>query len=183
MIPKKIHVATLSIVLTTCAGCFSTEKKENTPQATLPTKKTDAQRTNDQKVVEPSTKGQQMAKKERIILPSGLSYEVIKEPAADAQGLKKGQNIAVHYTGWLDEDGKKGTKFDSSVDRKEPLVFPIGVGYVIKGWDEGVLGMKVGEKRILYIPSKLGYGKRGAANVIPPDTDLIFEVELLGIEE
>ena len=78
---------------------------------------------------------------------------------------KSGQQVRVHYTGWLDDGGKKGKKFDSSVDRGQPFVFGLGVGMVIRGWDEGVAGMKVGEKRTLYIPSEKGYGSRGAGGV------------------
>nr|WP_243323003.1 FKBP-type peptidyl-prolyl cis-trans isomerase [Geothrix sp. SG200] len=95
---------------------------------------------------------------------------------------QRGQRCSVHYTGWLSDHGKKGKKFDSSLDRGEPLVFPVGVGRVIKGWDEGLMTMKVGGKRTLYIPAALGYGARGAGGEIPPNADLIFEVELLGVQ-
>jgi FKBP-type peptidyl-prolyl cis-trans isomerase len=105
---------------------------------------------------------------------SGLKYAVIKEGKGD--GAKDGQTVSVHYTGWLE---KGGTKFDSSVDRGTPFEFPLGGGQVIKGWDEGVKGMKAGEKRQLVIPAKLGYGERGAGGVIPPNATLIFDVELL----
>src|SRR5690349_7921407 len=88
-----------------------------------------------------------------------------------------GQQVEVHYTGWL----TNGTKFDSSKDRNDPFVFPLGAGRVIKGWDEGVQGMKIGGKRKLTIPPTLGYGARGAGNVIPPNSTLVFEVELLGV--
>lgn len=93
-----------------------------------------------------------------------------------------GQICVMHYTGWLYEDGKKGQKFDSSVDRGEPFEFPIGTGRVIRGWDEGVASMKVGGKRTLVIPPELGYGARGAGGVIPPNATLIFDVELLGLK-
>jgi peptidylprolyl isomerase len=93
---------------------------------------------------------------------------------------KKGQICVMHYTGWLYEGGKKGAKFDSSVDRGKPFEFPIGQGRVIKGWDEGVATMKIGGKRTLLIPPELGYGARGAGGVIPPNATLVFEVELLG---
>jgi peptidylprolyl isomerase len=88
----------------------------------------------------------------------------------------------MHYTGWLYEDGTKGKKFDSSVDRNEPFAFKIGVGQVIRGWDEGVSTMKVGGKRTLIIPPELGYGARGAGGAIPPNATLIFDVELIGIK-
>ncbi len=96
-----------------------------------------------------------------------------------------GKVAEVHYTGWLydeaAEDGR-GPKFDSSVDRGEPFKFPLGAGRVIRGWDEGVAGMKVGGKRLLVIPPEMAYGERGAGRVIPPGATLVFEVELLGVE-
>jgi FKBP-type peptidyl-prolyl cis-trans isomerase FkpA len=95
---------------------------------------------------------------------------------------KPGQTCVMHYTGWLYENGAKGKKFDSSVDRGEPFEFPIGQKRVIAGWDEGVASMKVGGKRTLIIPPALGYGSRGAGGVIPPNATLIFEVELLDVK-
>src|SRR3954451_15205118 len=95
---------------------------------------------------------------------------------------KPGQTCVMHYTGWLYENGVKGKKFDSSLDRGQPFEFPIGRGRVIAGWDEGVASMKVGGKRTLIIPAKLGYGERGAGGAIPPNATLIFEVELLGVK-
>jgi peptidylprolyl isomerase len=88
----------------------------------------------------------------------------------------------MHYTGWLYENGVKGSKFDSSLDRGEPFAFKLGQGQVIKGWDEGVAGMKVGGKRTLIIPPQMGYGARGAGGAIPPNATLLFEVELLGVK-
>ena len=108
--------------------------------------------------------------------PSGLKY--IDEKVGTGASPTKGKKVTVHYTGTL-TDGKK---FDSSVDRGQPFEFVIGIGQVIKGWDEGVLSMKVGGKRKLMIPANLGYGARGAGGVIPPNADLNFEVELLGVE-
>jgi peptidylprolyl isomerase len=112
--------------------------------------------------------------------PSGLQYEdtVVGTGATP----ESGQTCVMHYTGWLYVDGKKGSKFDSSLDRGQPFEFPIGTGRVIKGWDEGVASMKVGGKRTLIIPPALGYGARGAGGVIPPNATLIFDVELLGVE-
>lgn len=113
-----------------------------------------------------------------ITMPSGLQYEDIR--AGDGSEAKKGAYVTVHYTGWLqNQDGSAGEKFDSSKDRSEPFEFPLGAGHVIKGWDQGVEGMKVGGVRKLTIPPSLGYGARGAGGVIPPNATLIFEVELL----
>jgi peptidylprolyl isomerase len=111
---------------------------------------------------------------------SGLQYAETQEGTGEKP--KIGDRCRVHYTGWLYEDGKKGKKFDSSVDRNQPFSFPVGRGQVIKGWDEGVADMKVGAKRLLLIPPELAYGKRGMGRVIPPNSTLLFEVELLGID-
>ncbi|SRR5579871_1338754 len=106
---------------------------------------------------------------------SGLKYWDIVTGTGDT--ATDGQTVKVHYTGWLES----GKKFDSSVDRGRPFEFLLGRGQVIKGWDEGVAGMKVGGKRQLHIPAELGYGSRGAGGVIPPNASLIFDVELLGV--
>jgi FKBP-type peptidyl-prolyl cis-trans isomerase len=110
--------------------------------------------------------------------PSGL--QIIDTTVGTGASPKPGQICVMHYTGWLYEDGKKGKKFDSSVDRNEPFEFPIGQKRVIAGWDEGVATMKVGGKRTLIIPAALGYGARGAGGAIPPNATLMFDVELLG---
>jgi FKBP-type peptidyl-prolyl cis-trans isomerase len=110
-----------------------------------------------------------------VTTSSGLMYsDQVVGTGAEAVA---GKTVDVHYTGWL----TNGKKFDSSVDRGQPFSFPLGAGRVIKGWDEGVQGMKVGGKRKLTIPSELGYGSRGAGGVIPPNATLVFDVELLGV--
>ena len=113
---------------------------------------------------------------EKKSLPSGLSYFETKEGTGEQ--AKSGQQVTVHYTGYL----TNGKKFDSSVDRNQPFTFALGTGQVIKGWDDGVEGMKVGGQRKLIIPPALGYGSRGAGGVIPPNAELVFDIELLGVK-
>jgi FKBP-type peptidyl-prolyl cis-trans isomerase len=110
---------------------------------------------------------------------SGLRYEIIKE----GKGAKAQTNnsVTVHYSGWLNEKNQKGKEFDSSVKRNDPFTFYLGAGQVIKGWDEGVEDMQVGETRRLYIPANLAYGQQGISGIIPANSDLIFDVELLAI--
>ncbi len=110
-----------------------------------------------------------------ITTPSGLVYEELT--VGSGAEAASGQHVTVHYTGWL----TNGTKFDSSKDRDDPFSFMLGAGHVIRGWDEGVAGMKVGGSRKLTIPPELGYGARGAGGAIPPNATLVFEVELLAI--
>ena len=114
-----------------------------------------------------------------ITTTTGLQYE--DTVVGDGAEATKGQTVTVHYTGWLYKDGEKGAKFDSSKDRRDPFQFILGAGMVIRGWDEGVAGMKIGGARTLIIPSDLGYGSRGAGGVIPPNATLQFDVELLGL--
>ncbi|MCC6952860.1 MAG: FKBP-type peptidyl-prolyl cis-trans isomerase [Deltaproteobacteria bacterium] len=116
----------------------------------------------------------------KVTTPSGLQYQ--DEAVGSGQEAVKGKVVEVHYTGWLEEKGTKGKKFDSSVDRGDPFRFPLGAGQVIRGWDEGVQGMKVGGKRTLTIPADLGYGSRGAPGAIPPNATLIFDVQLLDVK-
>ncbi len=111
--------------------------------------------------------------------PSGLQYEEVT--VGTGATASAGQAVAVHYTGWLYNNGEKGRKFDSSKDRGQPFEFDLGAGMVIRGWDEGVQGMKVGGVRNLIIPEDLGYGARGAGGVIPPNATLFFQVELLSV--
>lgn len=111
-----------------------------------------------------------------VSTPTGLQY--VDEVVGNGASPQKGQTVVVHYTGWL----TNGTKFDSSVDRGRPFEFTLGVGQVIKGWDEGVATMKIGGKRKLTIPPDLGYGSRGAGGLIPPGATLVFDVELLGVK-
>ncbi len=110
------------------------------------------------------------------ITDSGLKYDDITE--GDGDIATAGQMVTVHYTGWLTD----GSKFDSSKDRNDPFKFKLGAGNVIRGWDEGVAGMKIGGTRKLTIPANLGYGAQGAGGVIPPNATLVFEVELLGLD-
>ena len=112
--------------------------------------------------------------------PSGLQYH--DTVVGEGDQAQPGQYVTVHYTGWLSKDGERGAKFDSSLDRGDPFQFDLGAGMVIRGWDEGVAGMKVGGQRTLLIPPELGYGARGAGGVIPPNATLKFDVELLGTD-
>ena len=110
---------------------------------------------------------------------TGLQYE--DTVVGDGAEATKGQTVTVHYTGWLYEDDELGAKIDSSKDRRDPFQFVLGAGMVIRGWDEGVAGMKIGGARTLIIPAELGYGARGAGGVIPPNATLKFDVELLDL--
>jgi len=115
-----------------------------------------------------------------IEMPNGLKYT--DNTTGTGTEATAGKKVSVHYTGWLYNNGAKGAKFDSSVDRGQPFQFTLGAHQVSAGWDEGVAGMKVGGKRTLIIPPELGYGARGAGGVIPPNATLMFDVELLGVQ-
>jgi peptidylprolyl isomerase len=130
-------------------------------------------------------KPQQSEEQKMVTTASGLKYTVLKPAEAGAKKPQQGKRVTVHYTGWLaDEKGnpRLDAKFDSSVDRNQPFSFIVGVGHVIKGWDEGVMDMAVGEKRRLFLPPDLGYGARGAGRLIPGNATLVFDVELLGAD-
>lgn len=168
-----VVVCFLVIVVTQLAGGQKTayaSQVSQTPAAIV------ADAKNENTLIASNTMTEETAGGEVITTPSGLKYIEIEEGTGATP--KKGQTVTVHYTGTL-ENGKK---FDSSRDRKRPFDFTIGVGQVIKGWDEGVGSMKVGGRRQLIIPPDLGYGARGAGGVIPPNATLIFDVELLSIK-
>ncbi len=147
-----------------------------TPAAPAPESPKPASPTGKEEAVEAARKLGTPSENPVVTTASGLQYIDVK--TGEGAAAVSNKLVSVHYTGWL----VNGTKFDSSKDRGQPFQFPLGAGRVIKGWDEGVAGMKVGGVRKLIIPSELGYGPRGAGNVIPPDATLIFEVELLGIQ-
>ncbi len=156
---KKLVITCSAVLVTTCllVSCRSTNDAGNN--------NTIAQTGN--------------AKMTRTRNASGLEYEILQE--GNGASPRAGNVVTVQYTGWLDNQGQPGKKFDSSYDRNQPFSFRIGIGQVIQGWDEGVMTMKIGEKRRLFIPSNLGYGARGAGAVIPANANLIFDVELLQI--
>ena len=124
--------------------------------------------------------GRSGAANQVIEMPDGLKYTDTK--TGDGATARAGNKVSVHYTGWLSNNGAKGKKFDSSVDRGQPFQFTLGAKQVIAGWDEGVAGMKVGGTRTLTIPPELGYGVRGAPGAIPPNATLIVDVELLQVQ-
>jgi len=162
------------VVMLLAPGCQKAETEtENTPADAVENTQADpGVQSNEDSQAEPV----QLTKGEIVTTESGLKYEDLVVGTGDSPN--KGDNVIVHYTGWLED----GTKFDSSVDRGEPFEFPLGMGRVIRGWDEGVASMKIGGKRKLTIPSELGYGARGAGNVIPPNAILVFDVELIDVK-
>jgi len=154
------------------AGCSSNSKTSAMPTSDTTQSMTTAKATTGAAT---SNDAAASAAKE-VTMPNGLKYVDMK--VGDGQLAETGMTAQVHYTGWLTD----GTKFDSSVDRGQPFSFKLGAGQVIRGWDEGVKGMRVGGKRKLTIPPDLGYGAAGAGGVIPPNATLVFDVELLGLQ-
>jgi peptidylprolyl isomerase len=131
-------------------------------------------------LIAPAAATAQSAKGRMTEMADGLKYT--DSTVGTGAEATPGHKVTVNYTGWLDEHGNKGKKFDSSFDHGQPFAFTLGAHQVIPGWDEGVAGMKVGGKRTLVIPPALGYGARGAGGVIPPNATLIFDVELLKVD-
>ncbi|MDP2741410.1 MAG: FKBP-type peptidyl-prolyl cis-trans isomerase [bacterium] len=153
------------------------EEKQNSPKDTSVESQSDSLESSEETL---STGSEQETQQEQKINPvsyeiQGMKIDILKEGTGEAS--KKGDVVFVHYVGTL----KNGQKFDSSIDRDQPFSFTLGENMVIQGWELGVLGMKVGEKRKLTIPPELGYGNQGAGGVIPPVSTLIFEIELIGI--
>lgn len=172
---KKQIVSYTTALSLTCVLSACGMKSDNNTSTSTP----------EQEVIKtmPETQDKQGATKAMSVVTheSGLKKEVLQAAAAGAKSPQRGNKVTVHYTGWLEENGVPGKKFDSSVDRGQKFVFTIGVGQVIKGWDEGVMTMKVGEKSRFTIPAAIGYGARGAGAAIPPNATLIFDVELFDV--
>ena len=161
------HLSLITLILITLISC----KAETTNSNSL---STNSANTNALPTKEKSAMTATITELQKVDTQVGTGREA--EP---------GFNVSVHYTGWLYDDAaadKKGQKFDSSVDRKQPFKFDLGAGQVIQGWDEGFAGMKIGGKRTLIIPAEMGYGARGAGGAIPPNATLIFDVELLDVK-
>lgn len=163
---NRMRWSVLAVLALATAGCNEAARQSGTTSS--PSTTTSAGATSEPA---PATTGGNVHK-----LASGLQYEDLA--VGSGKMAEPGMNVSVHYTGWLTD----GTKFDSSVDRGTPFVFQLGAGQVIRGWDEGVKGMRIGGKRKLTIPSDLGYGAAGAGGVIPPNATLVFDVELLDVK-
>jgi peptidylprolyl isomerase len=169
MTAKSLAIALSALLFVACSSKDDSSKSAAAPAAAEPA----AAAASQTPAESPSTTGTEAMPMQKTDLTPGNGAEI-----------KSGQTALVHYTGWLYDAAapeNKGKKFDSSVDRNEPFDFPVGAGMVIKGWDEGVAGMKVGGKRRLVIPPEMGYGSRGAGGVIPPGATLVFDVELVEI--
>ncbi len=169
----KFVIPLLITLILAYMGCGG--KKVETPVGEVATKKVEKVEASGEEITAEEGEMVETTGKE-VTTESGLKY--VDLVVGTGESPMKGQTAVVHYTGWLMD----GEKFDSSVDRGTPFSFPVGMGRVIKGWDEGVLTMKVGGKRKLTIPPELGYGERGSPGAIPPNATLIFDVELLEIK-
>jgi FKBP-type peptidyl-prolyl cis-trans isomerase FkpA len=161
MIGRMMGGVALALALAGCAASTTSSRTAGSSSATATTA---------------AAAGTSAARTGEVALPNGLRYEDLK--VGDGALAERGMMVTVHYTGWLTDN----TKFDSSLDRGQPFSFRLGAGDVIRGWDEGVTGMRVGGRRRLTIPPDMGYGDRGAAGVIPPNATLVFEVEMLGAQ-
>jgi FKBP-type peptidyl-prolyl cis-trans isomerase len=167
-------VVGLCVVLVAYAGYYMMNKKQCAEQC--------ATEGNPQDAAHMAQSEQAPTDAQMVALESGLKYQVlVPAQAENAVVAEKGKTVTVDYTGWLDENGVAGKKFDSSVDRGQKFSFTLGAGQVIPGWEQGIEGMKVGEKRMLEVPSQLAYGEKGAGNVIPGNATLRFEVELFEV--
>ena len=158
------------------AGCQQTSKTTSTTASTTTATTTSAAKESTAMSPQASNPTPPAGSADTVTTPSGLKY--VEVTRGDGPTAESGQTVSVHYTGWLTD----GSKFDSSLDRGQPFSFPLGGGRVIRGWDEGVKGMRVGGTRRLIIPSALGYGERGFPPVIPPNATLVFEVKLLSVQ-
>lgn len=160
---KKILILTFCAVAGIGAVYYTSNSGKSETNNTFDTNHTNAQTTKETKMN--STE-------------SGILFEILTPAPQGSAKPQVGQKVTVHYTGWLNEDGQPGKKFDSSVDLGQKFEFMVGIGQVIRGWDESVLDMQIGEKRRVIIPSELAYGSRGAGTIIAPGSDLIFDIEL-----
>ena len=169
-----IRYSIVTLVLASCAVACSQQAEPEPPASEVPAAMEEAEMTE----IETS----EIASIESFDIAPGLSARTLK--VGDGQAAQAGDSVEVHYTGWLYDEkaaNNRGEKFDSSVDRGERFQFPLGAGSVIKGWDQGVAGMLIGELRELTIAPEMGYADRGAGNAIPPGATLVFEVELFGL--